>query len=261
MAPSDGKKRAAFDASGASSLYDEGRGRPVLEYTGPEWMKEVANTRKIIDSYSAQKREKITNERYLNYGSMEGLRSQIESVVPKEERGRFYKALGYINSDAEKALKLVKGYQAAGGLLAKKLVEYGRKVHDPVERHRQEAHIATKLGHEIQELNMRKTDYMNKLGAYEKRIEEHSQELRKVLDQYKNMKETAPEKESRTGNAVLIALTSAFGLSVMWALSRTDPGTVTVGAFIEGGASPVLLSMLTATVIFLFVFLSHHKLR
>jgi len=75
------------------------------------------------------------------------------------------------------------------------------------------------------------------------------------IDKYKGNKSVSnPEK-------MLIALlVGGFGMTVLYALSQTVPGTVTTGAFLES-ASPMPLAFLSATVIFLLFFLTHHKLK
>jgi hypothetical protein len=233
--------------------------KPKTENTVPNWMKDVENLKNLEEGLIKYHLEKITKLKFLGYNDESSLRKQIESYVPKEYRSRFDKKLESINWYAENAIKLLKGYKVATEHLAKKLIEYGRKINDPVERHRQESHVIVKLKHDIDYLNMKRTEYVNKFKSYEEDLENFSQYLMKTIDHYKKKK--MPDNESRTGNFILILFVSVFGLTVMWALSKIDPGTVVMGSFIEGNASPVVLSMLTATVIFLLIFLSHHKLK
>jgi chromosome segregation ATPase len=229
------------------------------ENTAPDWMKDVKKLKNFEEELTEQHLKKITELRFLGCNDESSLRKQIESYVPEEYRSRFDEELESINSYAENAIKLLKGYKVATEHLAKKLIEYGRKINDPVERHRQESHVIVKLKHDIDDLNMKRTEYINKFKSYEQELENSSGYLMKTLDHYKKKK--MPDNESRTGNFILILFVSVFGLTVMWALSKIDPGTVVMGSFIEGNASPVVLSMLTATVIFLLISLSHHKLK
>ena len=204
--------------------------------------------------------EELNKRRFLGVG-MDKLKKLIKSYVPENEQKIFYKHLGYLNSDVNNALKDLKKYGEYTERLNKLLSEYGRKK-DPISRsENKDPYVMVKMKNDIGNLNMERTKSIENFSKYKDKVEQLSGELSRVIDTYAQ-KKNRTEKDSHLGNAVLIVFSAVFGMSVLWALAQTQPGNVTVGAFVAGGeTSPILISMLTGTVIFLAFFLSHHKLK
>lgn len=69
------------------------------------------------------------------------------------------------------------------------------------------------------------------------------------------------KKTSHAANIVPIIISVGFAGLTLYALSQINPENVTIGAFFAGSNSSVLLTMLSAVVIFLLFFLTHHKLK
>jgi len=210
---------------------------------------------KVRDTYVESVVE-IAKAKTLGYG--EKLQDVIVSAVPSQYRDRFEKILKTVDYSANQAFKYLKKYM-------KKVVE----LDDIYERERKISieptnnHIEKRA--EIKKITDERKSAEMELKMYQEVFKNSMSDLyvqRDIaLDQLRKYAKEKESGESRTGNLILIALTSVFGISVIWALSQIGPGSVTIGAFVEGGASPVILSMLTATVIFLLIFLSHHKLE
>lgn len=83
-----------------------------------------------------------------------------------------------------------------------------------------------------------------------------TREIEKVVQHYGHAKPS-----SHAENLVAIGISVGFASLVLYALSQISPENVTIGAFFAGSNSSVLLTMLSAVVIFLLFFLTHHKLK
>ncbi|MBI4894789.1 MAG: hypothetical protein HY833_03575 [Candidatus Aenigmarchaeota archaeon] len=258
MAPPEKKKnpyQGAGQPRGIGEMYEK-----ELQNSASYLMDEASNLKKMGEEMYRVKSDELNKRRFLGVG-MDKLKKLIKSYVPENEQKVFYKQLGYLNSDVNAALKDLKKYGEYTERLSKLLSDYNREK-DPISRSmNKNSHVMVKMEHEIENLNMERTKSIQNFEKYNNKVKEMSKELTQTMLNY-SQKKKRPEEESRFGNAVLIIFSAMFGMSVLWALSQTQPGTVTVGAFVAGGeTSPVLISMLTGTVIFLAFFLSHHKLK
>jgi len=257
MAPQEKKK----NAYGMKELGDIGEmyGKDVRGSTD-YMMDEAKNLKNIADGMYRKKSSDINKRRFLGHDSMKDLQRLIKSYVPEGEKKNFYKMLGYLNSDANSALKDLKKYGEYTERLSKLITEYNRS-NDPLSRSVGGPNAAIKIKQEMETVRMEMVKSIEEFKKYEEKVNSLSSELTRGMVNYAR-KKSKPEEDSHLGNAVLIVFSAMFGMSVLWALTQIQPENVTVGAFTAGGeASPIIISMLTGTVIFLTFFLVHHKLK
>jgi hypothetical protein len=258
MAPPE-KKKNGYDMGGIRDI--ENMYSNELQNSAVDMLNEASKLKKAAESMYKTKSSEINKRRFLGRESMDVLKDLIKSYVPNDEKKNFYKNVGYLNSDANNALKDLKKYSEYTERLSKLISEYNRE-NDPMSRSRNKnSHVAVEMKHEMENVRMEMVKSIESFKTYETKVNQLSGELAKVMTNYA-LKKKNPEKESHVSNMMLIVFSAVFGMSVLWALTQTRPESVTIGAFVAGGeTSPILLSMLTGTVIFLAFFLSHHKLK
>jgi DNA integrity scanning protein DisA with diadenylate cyclase activity len=222
-------------------------------------MTEADNLKKI--GYNMKKEFDKRAESYRNLGMEMGyLKKLINAYVPKEEVKHFYKEIGVNNTYVDKLKRVMNEYVQKVEGISKLYDEKRRSTNDPIGAIKKRTALMN-IEKQIDSYRMEIGQLNTKITEYTDELRGKTNDMRKILEAYQ-AKKTGHSHSSHAENAVLVGLTSTFGISVLWALTQMRPEEISIGgAFVGGEASPILLTLLTSTVIFLLFFLTHHKLK
>ena len=193
------------------------------------------------------------NARYLGHGSREKMMKDIERYVPEGPRNEILDKVRKIDGYSYKLISTIENSKYFEKDLKIALDEYEKISDDPINSKRRR-----QVGKSVEY-------FATKKGEYEARIKGEVEALanmvEKTIGEIKHY-QSGSDKSIPKGGATIIALmVSVFGGGVLWAVSQTDPSSVTTGAFTAGAASPLILMTLVGLGLFGLFFLVHHKLH
>jgi len=222
-------------------------------------LNESYNNAKIIEKEELQENYKLLNQgeafaknaRYLGQGSKKEMMKIIEQYVPEGSRTQILDEVRKIDGYSYKLLSTIENSKYFEKDLRIALDEYEKIYRDPLNSKRK-----LQVGKSVQY-------FATKKGEYEARIKGEVEGLasmvEKTIGEIKNYQSGADKNISKGGTTIIAIMATVFGGGVLYALSQTDPSSVTTGAFTGVAASPLIIMTLVGMGIFALFFMLQHK--
>jgi hypothetical protein len=182
---------------------------------------------------------------------------KMKDVLPKEEQSNLYSILKKLAAYKKELPQVLEQYRKDKKDRDKIRSVLDYMMMDPVKANIKPGYEG-KLKKDEKQLEYKIASEIDKKDQIIKFIAEVDEKIRVTLEHYREKKDA---QGTAAGKTVALLFIGTFAATVFYALSRVSPENVTVGAFTAGSISPNLFIMLTAVVIFLFFFLTHHKLK
>lgn len=223
---------------------------------------------------SAKGLGKVANAAYSRHmGELEGFKNlgykkddiDIRKIVnryvkDKQDKKDLEVILYKIDTEVNKGKSITYGYKDTIDTLVETAQTYDRVMKDNTRRQMNAAYI--------QQLQDKRHRYQEKLTGYQQRLEEVRDKLLELQTKGRHkLSETAQKVRKGgdtglVGNMIIIAMTAAFGGSVVYALSNVRLSDVSAGAFVAAPVlSPMVMLTAAAAVIFFLFMATHHKLE
>lgn len=195
-------------------------------------------------------------ESLYNHSRKTDYMAEVLDKVPKESRKHFVYMLREEKYQLKSLRDLLKKYSKTYSYLKKTISDlFYLQSRDAIQS-------SSREGPKYKELENRKDYLANELKLDLEKIKSSAYKFMTFKKTFEEkLQHYQVGKDSKLAHAVPIAISVGFAGLVLYTLSQINPENVTVGAFFAGSNSSVLLTMLSAVVIFLLFFLTHHKLK